>query len=202
MQSRRQLLQQALVLPFVPQVLASKCCIISGPDCLSQESASGYLGIVEGEQFSLARLESANVILVAGVASTLRTRLLELRSNVQRGALLIWENHAFSGGEKSLLQETFDLRLGESLDGPHEMYVRYRWPGSAMIRTFGGVIPVECRDAEAIAHLGGKPMAIKRRIGKGCFIFLGSMLGPHLRSGDREARELARGLMRPGRFGV
>lgn len=202
MQSRRQLLQQALVLPFVPQVLASKCCIISGPDCLSQESVAGYLGLIERQQFSLARLADSSVIIVAGVASMSPAHLLKLRSNVQRGALLIWENHAFSGGEKSLLQETFDLRLGEALDGPHEMYVRYRWPGSAMIRTFGGVIPVECRDAESIAHLGGKPITIKRRIGKGCFIFLGSMLGPHLRAGDREARELASGLMRARRFGA
>lgn len=195
MQSRRQLLQQALVLPFVLPVPASKCCIISEPDCLSQESAAGYLGLLEREKFSRASTGSSNLIIVAGAGSMPRDRLLELRSRVERGALLIWENHAFCGSDESLFQEKFEFRFGEPLGSPNEMYVRYRWPGSAMIRKFGSVLPVECQPAESIAHFGGKSIAMRKRMGGGCFIFLGSMLGPHLRAGDREAQKLARGLI-------
>ncbi len=193
-QSRRQLLQQALVLPFALPLPALKCRIISGPDYLSQESAEGYLGLMDREQFSQSSLDNSNVIVVAGTCLS-RARLLEVRSNVRRGALLIWENHAFCGNEESLFQETFEFRFGEPLGSPNEMYVRYRWPSSAMVRKFGRVLPVECQPGESIAHFGGKPIAMRKRMGRGCLIFLGSMLGPHLRAGDREAQKLARGLI-------
>ncbi len=196
LQSRRRLLQQALAVPFALAAPGSKCCVLSTPDCLSQESASGYLRLLKREQFPPASLEASNVIIVAGASSIPRSLLLELRSNVRRGALVIWETHAFRGSEESLLQETFDLRLGEPVDSRREMYVRYHWPGSAMIRSFGNVIPVECRESESIAHLGGKSIAIRRRVGEGCFMFLGSMLGPHLQAEDREAQQLASGLVR------
>jgi len=173
-QSRRQLLQQALVLPFALPVPASKCCIISEPNCLSQESAEGYRRLLQQNQSSIP---GPDLIVVAGAGALARARMPELRGRVLRGAWVIWESEPLS------------------FQSAEAMYVRYNWPCTAMVRSFGRVQPVNCEPAESVADLAGKSVGMKRRMGKGCFVFLGSMLGPHLRAGDHEALELAKALM-------
>jgi hypothetical protein len=70
-------------------------------------------------------------------------------------------------------------------------YIAYSWPASAQIRDFSRVVPLGRRSegaGEIIARVDGLPVALKRRLGRGDLIFLGSPLGPALWAGDAEAR--------------
>jgi hypothetical protein len=69
-------------------------------------------------------------------------------------------------------------------------YVAYRWPLRAHVRDFSRVIPVSAPGGHAIAHWEDSPVAWSKSVGAGTLIFLGSPLGPSLRSGDAEANTL------------
>jgi hypothetical protein len=67
-------------------------------------------------------------------------------------------------------------------------YVDYSWPRSAMVRDFSRVTPVATSAGEIIGRAGSLPVALKRKVGKGILVFLGSPIGPALLAGDRQAR--------------
>jgi len=67
-------------------------------------------------------------------------------------------------------------------------YVTYNWPDEIRVRDFSRVIPVSPKDGDVIGRVGAVPVALKKRMASGTLIFLGSPLGPALRSGDPEAR--------------
>lgn len=56
-------------------------------------------------------------------------------------------------------------------------------------------MPVRCSQAEVVAFYGDTPVAMRRAIGRGGLVVLGSMLGPSLRAEDREARAIAREML-------
>jgi hypothetical protein len=69
-------------------------------------------------------------------------------------------------------------------------YVVYRWPREVRVREFSRVIPVSAANGRAIAHWREIPVAWKKSIGAGTFVFVGSPIGPALHAGDSEAASL------------
>src|SRR5262249_7067365 len=67
-------------------------------------------------------------------------------------------------------------------------YIDYDWPRETKVRDFSRVILVSAKSGDVIARVRGLPVALKRRVGEGTLIFLGSPMGPLLRAGDPEAR--------------
>jgi hypothetical protein len=68
-------------------------------------------------------------------------------------------------------------------------YVTYVWPRATQIRDFSRVVPVEAQsEDDVIASVNGLPVALRRRVGPGTLIYLGSPLGPALWAGDMQAR--------------
>jgi len=55
------------------------------------------------------------------------------------------------------------------------------------MRDFSRVVPLAAQDGEVIGVLGKQPVALRKQVGNGTFIFLGSPIGPHLHVGDLEA---------------
>jgi hypothetical protein len=164
MHTRRNVLRDTLLLPFLVGISPPPGSrIIAGSDCLSQESAEGFRSV-------LARSHAANLIVLCG-AKAVHPRLYDAAVN---GAWLIWE-----------------MPPAQSTVSHRDLYVHYSWPHPTLTRAFSYTMPVGCADAEAIAHYRGVPVAMKRRMGRGGIIFLGSMLGPNLRAEEPEARELA-----------
>ena len=109
-----------------------------------------------------------------------------------------------------------DLRSAESTDGsvfprrpgrnPRNKlegqgfvpYVNYLWPHETRVRDFSRVIPPSLGVGDVIGTVGTLPVALRRRVGKGMLIFLGSPMGPALRAGDPEARFWLRLVTSPG----
>jgi hypothetical protein len=74
-------------------------------------------------------------------------------------------------------------------------YVNYLWPREIEVRDFSRVIPVSASAGEVIGKVGALPVALRRRTAKGELIFLGSPLGPALRTGDAEAHSWLRAVI-------
>lgn len=165
MRTRREFLQGALTVPFAAAAERSTGLrIIAASDCLSQESAAGFQSVLAGSH-------AANLIVLCG-AIAFPPRL---HAEAEKGAWVVWE---------------MSPSLGITVS-PGDLYVRYKWPHVRLTRSFLRVIPLRCTETEAIAHYRGTPVALKRRIGRGGIVVLGSMLGPNLRAEEPEAGALA-----------
>lgn len=207
-----------------PAAGPSRALLDLGADCALPDSRSGFargLGaakvpfqslpverLSEWDPWLFSPLRSV-VIVPGGVLRSPRVAAM-LRHLADRGATVVYESgaaYADSGNfaaERDLLNRYFGVRVDIPIDlwGPDAKasfapYVHYDWPERAMVRDFSRVIPVE-RAHQAFARLGGVPVAERVRFGAGEFLFLGSPLGPHVASGDREAQALLESLVRRG----
>jgi hypothetical protein len=119
---------------------------------------------------------------------------------MQRGATVIIESgagfasHWIFRQHRRRLREGLQIPVAAPVDlwsegsSPRTPYVEYSWPRRATIRDFSRVVPPGEQPGEVIAWAGNLPVALKRRVGAGTLIYLGSPVGPALWAGDAEAR--------------
>jgi hypothetical protein len=122
---------------------------------------------------------------------TAHQRMLQRHFDIAVGPPVdLWEGNA---ADDALLARRPGRHANKRRDRhPSVPYVSYLWPCETRVRDFSRVIPVSASDGEVIAKVGALPVALKRRVGQGMLIFLGSPLGPVLRAGDPEARSWLR----------
>jgi hypothetical protein len=188
MLTRRQLLEQTFAVPLAMSLRAtvqpSRIEIISEPNCLSQESAEGFRAV-------LASIAASDVILLCGVSCPNGHRTFELRHRALRGAWVIWENSPFAH-QKEMLEDAFGIATEDRQPvSPDRLYVSYNCPVHTLTRALSAITPVSCAPGEIVARYGNVPVAMKRPLGRGGIVFLGSMLGPNLRAEEREAKQIA-----------
>lgn len=126
-----------------------------------------------------------------------------LREQAESGtAVLIESGLAFSDDtsiaqQRRVLARGFQLTLGEAIAAPHNEahYIAFTRPCGAMVRPFGLTFPIRAENCESIAHFGQCSVAVRKTIGRGQLVYLGSMLGPHLLSDDRDAHHAATHLL-------
>lgn len=191
-----------------PQKLGPRSrCVVVNPGLCSPfaESAAGYEAALSSLSipFEFASFESltpARTIILPSAVSTKVSALASVREHIEKGSTVLYESGAafLSAGNfafhKRLIRSVFKLSLHDpvglwdSADSTKQSpYVDYHWPVVTKVRDFSRVVPVESDKAEIIASFNGLPVAVRRRIGKGTLVFLGSPLGQHLLYGDREA---------------
>jgi len=94
---------------------------------------------------------------------------------------------------QGLLQHYFNIAVLPPVDlwasnvYCHAPYIDYLWPHATKVRDFSRITPVAANKREIIGWAGDVPVALKRRMGRGELIFLGSPIGPALGAGDLEA---------------
>jgi hypothetical protein len=173
-------------------------------DWLSEESAQGFRSLLPGD--SSVRDDSIRgcgaakaIVILAGVRRPSGEYVRMLRNHVQAGAWVIWERAAsFEDGSDSHACELLGQFFGVCVSNPiraSSVYLRYRWPAGKSVRVFHDAAEVHCLPSEAVAEYEGKPVAMKRSLGEGGIVFLGSMLGPGIRAEEREAREIGRSIL-------
>lgn len=191
----------------------SGCVLVdSGAVSSLRESAAGYASALSSlnvtwHRISINALATARMVILPAGVDTGPPLLASLREQLLNGALVLYETGAaFLGPEeftnhKRVIRSGFGVslhdpvRLWESADSfKQSPYVDYHWPVVTKVRDFSRVIPVSGENGEAIAWFQKLPVGFKRRVGKGTLVFLGSPLGPHLLSADREAGSLLRAL--------
>lgn len=106
-----------------------------------------------------------------------------------------------SGGTV-LLECTGFEELGIEVGGrvrlePYFPYVEYFWPIRVKIREFAPVWFQPAPQDVPIAIYGGKPVALRRSVGGGTLVALGSPLGPMFLTGDPDARSWLEAFLLP-----
>jgi len=189
----------------------SECLLVDpGPACLLRESAPGFAAALSSSKIPFQRTSFqsfafARTIIVPAGGATDEKSLARLREHLENGSVVLYESAAaFLGPDefgfhKRVIRSVFGLslhdpvRLWESADSLKiSPYVDYHWPVVTKIRDFSRVVPVDAGAGETVAWFHDLPVATRRHIGKGMLVYLGSPLGPHFLSDDREARSWLR----------
>lgn len=161
------------------------------------------------------------------IGGELGSRLAAL---VRHGAWLLFESAAGFAGERAFQaqREMLASHFGLAIERPLDLrengesivpYVDYLWPAAVKIRDFSRVAPAGSgtRPAaapvpprggrlswEAIASIAGCSVAVRKRLGNGVLVYLGSPIGPALAAGDGDAHRWLSSLIalavRAGRY--
>jgi len=181
-----------------------------GPHCSLRESLSGYAAVMEGRALrtdvsSLARC----AVLIVPAAAEIPTQVVgAIAACLDRGGLVILESGAgFASARdfsrhRAVLRDAFQVHIESPIDlwpeakGSAIPYVDFTWPVAATVRDFSRVVPLVSGEGEIIAQVKGLVVGLTRRFGRGNLIVLGTPLGPALWTGDVEARQWLRAVMR------
>ena len=216
MPTRREFLTGLALAPFVVHFLtatqsaAARSVEIWQEDhCLSLESAMGFRHLVSpnppATSFESGRTASGSLIIAPGIRCMSLSIAADLADWIHQGAWVILESGlGFSSRTESkhqtdLLKKVFGLQLLPPVkvgkDPAAATYLEYTRPIHRLVRTFEAITPVRCDQSAALARLGKHSVCIRKRIGDGTLVFLGSMLGPGVGAGEREAIEVASALV-------
>jgi hypothetical protein len=169
--------------------------------CSLPESAPGYRAALPAERGASSREGPCSLLVIPALLSFDRRLVVWIESSLQRGATVIVESGAAFAGRSSFQNHRRALRDGLQLDvhTPVELwaqharpgripYIDYTWPHHAKLRDFSRVVPLADQPGDVIGWADDLPVALKRRIGTGTLIYLGSPLGPALWARDAEAK--------------
>ena len=215
MSTRREFLTGLALAPFVvhwtaAQIAAARNVEIWQEDhCLSRESAMGFRHLVSrnppATSFASGRTASDSLIIAPGIRWMSPSIAADLADRIHQGAWVILESGlAFSSRTESkhqtdLLKKVFGLQLLPPVKvGKNPVaatYLEYTRPVHRLVRTFEAITPVRRDQSEALARLGEHSVCIRKRIGDGTLVFLGSMLGPGIVADEWEAIEVASALV-------
>jgi hypothetical protein len=173
--------------------------ILPEPHCLSEESANGFR-LLMARNRAVCNAPSPKVVIIPGARQLSRETGRELLQEMVSGTWLIFESGlCFIPRDRAVeqirvLRDVFGLGVQIPLAN-WGGYIEYAWPLHRLVRDFSMFTPVKCSPEERIAEFGGAAVSAKRRIGKGGIIFLGSMLGPALLAGEREAHQVGSAML-------
>ena len=170
------------------------------------ESVAGFTGTLANSGTRFLHAEPPSVprcaMLIVPAVLRIRPALRAIVTCLADGATVILESGAGFAAEpdsrvhRTELRDALQLHIGAPVDlwtshsrSQRMPYVDYTWPHPAKVRDFSRVLPLARQPGEIIARVDGLPVCLKRQIGRGTLIFLGSPLGPALWAGDAEARQ-------------
>jgi hypothetical protein len=222
MSTRREFLTGLALAPFMVHLnpaqsaSAGNVKIWQEDHCLSLESAMGFRHLVSrnlpATSFASGRTASGSLIIAPGIRWMSLAIAADLADRIHQGAWVILESGlAFSSRIESkhqsdLLEKVFGLQLLPPVkvgkNPAAATYLEYTRPIHRLVRTFEAITPVRCDQSEALARLGEHSVCIRKQIGDGTLVFLGSMLGPGIGAEEREAIEVASALLTPDSEGI
>jgi hypothetical protein len=191
---------------------AARWIVFDPGNSLARESARGFQAALgqTGERFEISDsvpVFRAELIVLPFAATLSRRQVSRVCSQLAAGCSVIFESGASFASHDEVLRQCMMWRQAFGIDadlspsapvwpaGGSVDYVRYHWPADARIRCFGQFFPIHSSGSERIAVYRGRPVAVRKRIGRGLLLFLGSPLGPMLAAEDYQAAELAAGMI-------
>lgn len=190
MNTRRGFLQQALIAPalMVASYGPSRTMeIIREDDWLSEESARGFALLPPAERA---------LVVVCGGGDKALTVAPQLQRQAANGSWILWEGMPYRPEQARVFEQTqrvlsniFGVDIGKPF--APGLYVEYVWPKRTLVRSFLTATRVSCVGGTVVARCSGNPVAVAHSVGRGGFVYLGSMLGPSLYAEDLQARAIA-----------
>jgi hypothetical protein len=178
------------------------------------ESAAGYEAALAelGPNFVRAAASSlphCDLLVVPAAVRLSRPTRRAIVTCLEEGASVVVESGGGFATESDFrchraeLRDALNVQVGTPVDvwtarRQGLPYVEYLWPIAVKVRDFSRVVPLVARRDEVIAWIDGLPVGLKRRVGFGTLIVLGSPLGPALWAGEVEARRLLSAVALPG----
>jgi hypothetical protein len=221
MPTRREFLTGLALAPFVVHLTAGQSAarsveIWQEDHCLSLESSMGFRHLVScyppATIFATGRPASGSLIIAPGIRWMSLSIAADLADRIHRGAWVILESGlGFSSRAESEHQtDVFKRVFGLQLLPPVKVgkkpaaatYLEYTRPVHRLVRTFEAITPVRWDQSETLARSGTHSVCIRKRIGDGTLVFLGSMLGPGIGAEEREAIEVASALVTSDSEGI
>lgn len=169
-------------------------------DLAGKESESGF-------KQALALLSPTvpprgRIVIVPSASALEREGLSSLLSAALRGSnVLIDLSDGFASlQDRTLTRVSLKRYLGIEVLQPVEYaagdYIAYRWPRLALVRHFTRVSYIQPdKNHEPAAFLGTNIVAIRKAIGMGQVVILGSALGSLLLARDAQAQEIFAGIL-------
>ena len=161
--SRRALLGGAAAACTIGRGVSGSAVLFAG--CVLPESLAGFRSQRIGAESS-----NPHLVIIPAVESV---RLAVIQPFLDRGATVLLE---------------LCLADDRIRPEPYFPYVEYSWPIKAKIREFAAASLGPAPGDRVIATYAGRPVALRRRVGRGTLVLLGSPLGPIFLSGDGDAR--------------
>jgi hypothetical protein len=153
-------------------------------------------------RLSPLKLERGGVIIVPAMREMSVGSASGLAEGVRSGAnLWIESGLCFSsegevGQQLAILRNAFGLEVLRPVRTAGNPYVRYVLPCQKLVRTFEAVNPVASDDVEVLARFQQHVVCVRKKLGSGSIIYLGSMIGSGLLADEREAHSVVRELLR------
>lgn len=184
------------------------CALLDcGSACTMMESRAGYESALASfglpyRRVSIGLAPATRILILPAAHLTSPSILRKLRSCLDAGSRILFESGTTFLAEEEfrvhqqVMKSEFGLDLcsrqpvWQERDSFKEApYVNFNWPIAVRIRDFSRIIPISCEPGDTVARFNGFAVAVRKRIGRGMLVFLGSPLGPHLWAGDRQARQ-------------
>jgi hypothetical protein len=174
-----------------------------GPHCSLRESLSGYAAAMEecALRTDVSSLAPCAVLIVPAAVEIPPSAVRAITACLEAGGRVILESGAGFASERDLsrhravLRDAFHVHVESPIDlwpeakGSAIPYVDFTWPFAAKVRDFSRVVALARGGGESIARVNGLVVGLKRPIGRGNLIVLGSPLGPALWTVDIQARQ-------------
>src|SRR5881397_3866821 len=158
------------------------CVVLDLKGACLRESVAGYQAVL-GQI-----VPRCATLIVPGALEIAASVAREVVTGLRAGATVILESAAGFVAERDFRGQRDILRsvLGVHIDTALQLwprgvpYIDYNWPFPAKIRDFSRAVRLPRQPGAMIAAVDGVPVALRRRIGRGTLIVLGSPLGPAL----------------------
>lgn len=176
--SRRTFLGAMAAAPAVANVAPSERRVLIvdlGRACVLPESLSGFRA-----ELGDLRHPDADFVIIPGAGFLTESDASMIQRLLARGATVLLECRQAT---------TLGIHTGGRVTpSPYFPYVDYFWPARLKIREFQPVWFQPAPYDRVIASFAGQPVALRREVGPGTLLALGSPLGPVFLSGDPDAR--------------
>jgi hypothetical protein len=174
-------------------------------DLAGEESHCGFWRALGRLSPAVRRLGRA--IIVPSASALEGAALSSLVREAELGSTLLIDlaDGFASGSDVARTRISLERNLGIEIAHPVTCetgdYLVYRWPLTALVRHFTRVSYIQPGRHVPVAHLGVRPIAVRKEVGLGSVVILGSNLGSLLLAGDEEANKVFACLLAPNDAG-
>ena len=160
----------------------AECHLVDlGHGCVVRESLAGFQMALQ--QAGLGQDERARHLIIPGAGVLDDAALASVHRQLGRGGTVLLECCTQLEGELGI---EVGGRAGRG--GSYFPYVDYSWPVRVKIREFRPVWLLPAAEDEVIGTFAGRAVALRRRVGDGTLLVMGSPIGPVFLTGDPDAR--------------
>ena len=189
-----------------PREVTHDCVLLDlGVHGSLRESTLGYAAALANTNRCWTRVDAPllpcrGVLIVPGMLSMPPSAVRAILSALDDETTVVLESGAgFASAtevraHRALVRSAFQIDVDAPVDvweartsGRGIPYMQVDWPTPATIRDFSRVLPIFARDGDVIARVNSLSVGVKRAVGRGTLVFLGSPIGPALWAGDLEA---------------